>query len=119
MKAFRNTGKAFIIMAFVLMTIFFLSTGFESNVKKRANPKTHMVSISKMKFEPESLEVHKGDIVEWVNKDFVTHDVTEISKKWNSKPLKQGDKFSKVITKDLDYFCSIHVVMKGSVKINK
>lgn len=70
-----------------------------------------------MKFTPEKIQVKKGDVVEWINKDFVPHDVTEINKKWTSKPLKQGETFSKVITNNFDYFCSIHIVMKGSVTV--
>lgn len=117
MKTSQKSVIALTVLTIGLVTIFLVSTGFkdiDTNIEK---PTTHLVTIYQMKFDPENLEVKKGDIVEWVNKDFVPHDVTEIDKKWSSKPLKQGDKFSKVITKDVAYFCSIHVVMKGSVTV--
>jgi plastocyanin len=72
-----------------------------------------------MKFEPEVLVVRSGDTVTWINKDLVDHDVTEEkSKAWRSSPLKAGQKFSRVVKTGADYFCSIHVVMKGKLKVN-
>ncbi|AFL82410.1 plastocyanin [Aequorivita sublithincola DSM 14238] len=100
-------------MSFVLL----LFTSFKNTDVSSNTPTKHVVSIYQMKFTPEKIQVKKGDVVEWINKDFVPHDVTEINKKWTSKPLKQGETFSKVITNNFDYFCSIHIVMKGSVTV--
>lgn len=105
------------ILSLALSGIFFLLVGFKNIKPHQQNPTTHIVTIYQMKFDPQNIKVKKGDIVEWVNKDFVPHDVTEIDRKWTSKPLQQGNKFSKVITKDFNYFCSIHLVMKGSVTL--
>lgn len=83
-------------------------------------PATHTVTIYQMKFDPAHLEVKKGDKVVWINKDFVPHDVTEeINKKWTSKPLQKGEKWSKVINEDIAYYCSIHQVMKGTITVSK
>jgi plastocyanin len=80
--------------------------------------KSYTVDISQMKFTPETLEVNKGDTVTWVNKDYVQHDITdESNKSWTSGPLDKDMKWSKIITKDEDYFCSIHVVMKGKIRV--
>ncbi|WP_026452297.1 plastocyanin/azurin family copper-binding protein [Aequorivita capsosiphonis] len=117
MKTVRKSIIALTVFSIGLVTIFFLSTGFKKMETNQKTPTTHIVTIYQMKFDPENIKVKKGDIVEWVNKDFVPHDVTEIDKKWTSKPLKQDDTFSKVITKDFNYFCSIHLVMKGSVTV--
>lgn len=117
MKTVRALAINLAILAVGLSFVFLLFTGFKNTGSNPDTPTKHVVTIYQMKFNPESIQVKKGDIVEWVNKDFVPHDVTEINKKWTSKPLNQGDTFSKVITKNLDYFCSIHVVMKGSVRI--
>jgi len=60
-----------------------------------------------------------GDTVTWVNNDFVDHDITEEKNKlWSSSALKPGNKWSRIITENTDYFCSIHVVMKGKLKLN-
>jgi plastocyanin len=72
-----------------------------------------------MKFEPAVLAVKKGDTVTWINKDLVEHDVTEEkTKAWHSSPLKPGQRYSRVVKAGTDYFCSIHVVMKGKLKVN-
>lgn len=117
MKTFQKSVAIFSGLVFVLIGVFLISTGFKNTNEKAEGPVTHVVIIHQMKFDPEKIVVNKGDVVEWVNKDIVPHDVTEINKKWTSKPMKPGDKFSKVITKDFNYFCSLHVIMKGSVAI--
>ncbi len=71
-----------------------------------------------MKFVPQNLIVKKGDKVIWINKDFILHDVTdEKNDKWTSKPFGKNESWSKVITQDEAYFCSLHKVMKGTIKI--
>lgn len=78
-------------------------------------PKTYVVEIKDMQFQPAQLTVNKGDTVVWINKDIVLHDVTEINKAWASPPLPQDAEWKKVITKSESYFCSIHMVMKGEL----
>ncbi|WP_310993236.1 plastocyanin/azurin family copper-binding protein [Aequorivita marina] len=118
MKTAQKSALILAIISMGLASIFFLSAGFKNTDTNSQKPTTHIVTIHQMKFDPETISVKKGDIVKWVNKDFVPHDVTEKDKKWTSGPLKQGDTFSKVIKQNFDYFCSIHVVMKGSVVVS-
>ena len=76
----------------------------------------HTVEIKQMKFMPTELKLHKGDTVLWINKDITDHDITEETKKaWTSSKLPMGKSWSKVVTESADYFCSIHVVMKGKL----
>lgn len=117
MKTFRNHTISIAVLTVGLLFVSLVLTSFKTPDLNQNTPTKHIVTIYQMKFEPENIKVKKGDTIEWVNKDFVPHDITEISSKWASKPLSQGDKFSKVITKDFEYFCSIHVVMKGSVAV--
>ena len=78
----------------------------------------HTVLIRQMKFEPEELKLHKGDTVEWINKDITDHDVTEEKdKKWSSSKLTNGQSWSMVVKESANYFCSIHVVMKGKLLV--
>ncbi|WP_262913396.1 plastocyanin/azurin family copper-binding protein [Aequorivita xiaoshiensis] len=99
--------------------IFLLFSSLNTTESILNTPTKHVVNIYQMKFVPEIIQVRKGDIIEWVNKDIVPHDVTEINKKWTSKTLNKEDSFSKKITTNFDYFCSIHIVMKGSVHIKE
>ena len=118
MKTLKTNSLSIAVVAIGLSCMFLLFASFKNIDFIQEKPTTHIVTIYQMRFDPENIKVKKGDVVEWVNKDFVPHDVTEIDKKWTSKPLNQGDKFSKVITKDVAYFCSIHVVMKGSITVS-
>ena len=78
----------------------------------------HTVLIKQMKFDPDKLNLHKGDTVLWINKDITDHDVTEETKRrWTSSTLATGKSWMKVISEDADYFCSIHVVMKGKLVV--
>ena len=76
----------------------------------------HTIEIKQMKFQPNELKLHKGDTVLWINKDITDHDVTEETKKaWTSSKLPMGKSWSKVIEESANYFCSMHVVMKGKL----
>lgn len=111
-----------ILQTFALLGALFIFSldpmiysGFEDNLDK---PTTHTIKISGMKFIPNELTVKVGDTVVWVNKDFYEHDVTdEKNKAWSSGPFGQNKRWSKVITTDEQYFCSLHVVMKGTIKV--
>ena len=76
----------------------------------------HTVEIKQMKFNPAELKVSKGDTVVWVNNDIVAHDVTEErAKKWTSSPIASNASWQMVVSQSADYYCSIHVVMKGKL----
>ncbi len=76
--------------------------------------KSYNVEIKQMQFQPAELLVQKGDTVVWINHDIVAHDITEqAGKLWASGPLAPGKSWSLVVTESSDYYCSIHVVMKG------
>ena len=101
---------------FTLCIIFILSSCATETEKPR--PKVHTVEIKQMKFQPAELFVQKGDTVIWINNDIVPHDVTEESSKaWTSSLLPVGQSWSLVVTKSSDYYCSIHVVMKGKLVV--
>lgn len=78
---------------------------------------TTTVEIKGMKFNPEMVTVHKGDTVEWVNNDLTTHCVTEKAKQWASPAIASGSSWKKVVKENTDYFCAIHVVMTGRIKV--
>lgn len=87
---------------------------------RKEEPKTHIVEIRQMKFEPAEVRVHKGDRVLWINKDITNHGVTELSKKaWASSPLSTGQSWSMTVTQSEDYFCNLHQVMKGKITLEE
>ncbi len=77
------------------------------------------VSIKQMKFDPDTVHVQRGDTVVWTNNDVVDHDVTALpDSAWQSPLLHPGDQWKHVMEKDGDYFCSIHVVMRGKLMMH-
>lgn len=81
-------------------------------------PHYHTVEIRLMKFIPAELTVSKGDTVVWINNGITAHDVTELTDNlWTSSSMPVGTSWSKVITESTDYFCSIHMVMKGKLAV--
>ena len=105
-----------------LLLLFMILIGVnESILSQNSDTKTkHIVEIKGMKFIPSELTVQKGDTVIWINRDIFWHDVTDLKNKtWTSSTLKQGKSWSKIITKNIDYYCSLHVVMKGKIIVKK
>lgn len=83
---------------------------------KPYKPVTHTIVIKGLKFLPDELTIHKGDTVKWLNKDLVMHDVTEeTDQSWTSGVMKKDAVWKMAITETTDYFCSLHVIMKGKL----
>ena len=106
-------------MSLKTILILFLAiigtAGCSSETEKRV-PRIHHVQIKNMKFEPAQIIVTRGDSIVWTNLDIVTHDVTEEkTKAWTSAPITIGKTWKMEAANSADYFCSIHVVMKGKI----
>ena len=98
-----------------LLCFIFLLNSCTSTPEKVVH-KVYNVEIKQMQFQPAELTLQKGDTVVWTNHDIVAHDVTEeTGKLWTSGPLAPGKSWSLVVTESADYYCSIHVVMKGKL----
>ncbi len=78
-------------------------------------PETHTVVIEQMKYKPEEITVKMGDTILFINKDIVDHDVTQEDQSWASPILKMEDTWKFVPEKSDEYYCSIHLVMKGKI----
>lgn len=109
-----NTYSILKNSTYLLCFIFLLNSC--TSTPEKAVPKVYKVDIKQMQFQPAELTLQKGDTVVWTNHDIVTHDVTEeTGKVWTSGPLAPGESWSLMVTESADYFCSIHVVMKGKL----
>ncbi|HEY1025588.1 MAG TPA: plastocyanin/azurin family copper-binding protein [Sphingobacteriaceae bacterium] len=98
----------------LLLVLIPLFTGSDVGV----NPKVHTVEIKGMKFLPAEVRVKKGDIVLWINKDMVVHNVTEEkSRAWTSQAIPAGKSWKMVVKQSDAYFCTLHPVMKGKIRI--
>lgn len=103
----------------IVRVLIFFATVYLASCGPQPQPKSHTIHIKSMKFDPAVLTITKGDTVTWINDDMVDHDITEEAKKeWSSGALPTGKSWSKVMNSSADYFCSIHVVMKGKIQVN-
>jgi plastocyanin len=108
--------------AILTFSVWTICTGFLllscKSTPETTVPSKHIVEIKEMRFQPAELIVKRGDTVVWINQDIVAHDVTEEpGKAWASPVMPTGASWSFVVTKSADYYCSIHVVMKGKLLV--
>lgn len=77
------------------------------------------VRITAMKFVPAEIIVAPGTMVVFINDDMVAHDITEEANKlWSSHLLPPSKSWHMIADKSAHYYCSIHVVMKGSIVVS-
>ena len=93
----------------------------QDTVTQEAVPaaETKRVEIQNMQFNPQQVTVAQGDTVLFINKDIVTHNVTEENKAWASKDLPTNQEFKIKVDTSFNYYCSLHPVMKGKVLVAK
>lgn len=74
-------------------------------------------------FNPGTISVSKGDIIEWKNSDKVPHTITSSpdGAVWDSGIVSAGKTFrldtSKLDAKEYDYLCTVHPFMVGKITI--
>jgi plastocyanin len=75
------------------------------------------VSMQNIQFDPRTLKIKKGDVVEWKNDDLVSHTVTSAS--FDSGPMKPGASWRHTFTKSgqVAYVCTFHPTMTGVVVV--
>ena len=85
--------------------------------------RVHTVEIRGMAFHPETLTVHPGDTVVWVNKDIVPHTATSTSAgaSWDTGTLAQGDTGRYVAPQagSVNYTCTLHPTMRATLIIKE
>ena len=80
-----------------------------------ANP--NEVVIANFSFEPATLTVKAGTTVTWINHDDEPHTATATDKRFNSKTLDNGDRFSQEFNAPgvYNYYCALHTKMTGKI----
>lgn len=110
--------KLTLITIIISIAAVFGTTKTSKPIEQKAQ--NHIVEIKQLKFIPAYIEVNKGDTITFINKDVVDHDVTEEkTKKWTSNIMKKGTSWRMVVKENADYFCSLHVIMKGKIRIKQ
>ena len=82
---------------------------------RTANP--NEIVIENFSFEPATLTVKAGTTVTWVNHDDEPHTATATDKRFNSKTLDNGDRFSQQFDAPgvYNYYCALHPKMTGKI----
>jgi plastocyanin len=95
--------------------------GDQETIKPPAEAQTEatvdMVDIS---YRPQVLRVRPGGKITWVNRDKVSHTVTEgdeLYNNFNSGPIEAGERYSRTFdtARRIGYRCVIHPNMEGTI----
>jgi plastocyanin len=83
----------------------------------RHGPETFTVTIDKMAFSPAKLDAHVGDVVVFVNKDFLQHTATAAGQ--FDLDLKPGASGKAVLKSPglVKYVCRYHPGMTGQIQV--
>ena len=105
----RNFLLAFtLIVAGVVLAVYGQGAG-----KQQENE----IVIQNFAFEPATLTVKVGTKVSWINRDDEPHTATATDKRFNSKTLENGDRFTTEFNQPgiYKYYCALHPKMTGQV----
>lgn len=85
--------------------------------KSERQPVVHTVVIDAASFAPKFVHAKVGDRIVWVNKDLLVHTATAKHGAFDSKEIPAGKSWSYTATAagQLDYKCTLHPTMKGSL----
>jgi plastocyanin len=77
----------------------------------------HEIVIQNFAFAPATLTIKVGEKVTWVNRDEEPHTATATDKRFASKTLDTGDRFSTEFTAPgtYKYYCALHPKMTGQI----
>ena len=104
---------------FRMLALLLLLFQLQSVPSGKNIPRVHIVEFKGMRLVPEVLAINKGDTVIWVNKDLVTHNVTEKTGSWASPSILRNKQWKRSIRSTTDYYCSLHPVMKGRIEVKR
>jgi plastocyanin len=83
-----------------------------------AAAETVRVTITDLVFAPAAITVRVGDVIEWVNADFIAHTATDRGGAWDV-PIAAGA--TATLTADragtFAYFCKYHPTMTGTLTV--
>lgn len=94
-----------------------ISAGDQAPGAKPGEPAVVQIVIRNMKFNPPSVEVKKGDIVEWKNDDITPHTATSAS--FDSASIDPDQSWRHTFTEagNFPYNCTFHPDMKATVVV--
>ncbi|WP_035475216.1 cupredoxin domain-containing protein [Burkholderia sp. WSM2230] len=84
-----------------------------------AAPKTYIVTIENMQFNPATLTVKRGERVQWINKDLFPHTVTAGTHAFDSRSIAANASWFYAPAKPGSYLygCTFHPTMHGTLTV--
>ena len=78
---------------------------------------TDEIVIENFSFKPSTLTIKAGTKLTWVNRDDEPHTATATDKRFASKTMDTGDRFSMEFTAPgtYNYYCALHPKMTGQI----
>ncbi len=88
-------------------------------IQNSASQSVKTIEIKDLSFQPASITVPSGTIVEWMNHDPMNHTVTSNDGKFDSGIIKPGGDFKFTFSQSgtYSYHCKIHPSMTGKVMV--
>lgn len=114
----KGAPALLLALGLVLLAATAPPAGRAAQPADRGGGRTHTVIIESMRFTPQTLIVHRGDRVTWINKDLFPHTVTAAGK-FDSGQIAAGGSWTYVARKagEYDYICTLHVGMTGRLEV--
>jgi plastocyanin len=111
-EVFLMLTKRNFLLAFTLIL-----AGVVLAVSQQPAASTNEVVIQNFAFEPATLTVKVGTKVTWVNRDDEPHTATATDKRFSSKALENGDRFTTEFNQPgiYKYYCALHPKMTGQI----
>jgi plastocyanin len=114
----QNKVRAILLWTAACISFYLLTNNAISSEPPREVAR-HIVEISGFEFVPKNLNLSEGDIVVWINKDIVPHNITiSGSQKLISPELASGEQFTFTVQSSMRYECGFHPSMKGQIIIS-
>jgi plastocyanin len=106
-----TAGACGIVVVGLLVTVSLATAGVA--------PKTHVITMENMRFNPEVLTVQRGDRVVWINKDLFPHTATADNKAFDSRSIQPNASWTYEARKagEYAYVCSFHPTMKARLTV--
>ena len=133
-------GTKILLAILALVSLFYVQEASTTLASGGKGKKVVVVHVKGLAFEPATLLVSPGTTVRWVNEDPFTHDVTsgtvvsgrrarQVSKdksmapdgRFRSGAYGEGGTFEYTFTEpgEYPYFCTIHPIMRGVVRVER
>jgi plastocyanin len=82
-------------------------------------PPSRQISIHDLAFNPATLTVKRGRVVDWSNNDAAIHIIVSDDGGFRSPPLESHDVFRHKFTTPgtFHFFCSVHPRMMGTIEV--